>query len=146
MTTPQETTQFDFWLGDWEVFTPAGKRVGTNQITSLFGGRALAESWEGAGDVHGRSLNAWDAARGVWHQTWVDSTGSLLLLDGGMCDGSMVMEGTAPSDDDPHVVQRHRISWTPSADGNEVRQLWEVSSDQGSNWEVAFDGRYRRKV
>lgn len=26
----------------------------------------------------------------------------------------------------------------------EVRQLWEVSSDNGATWTTAFDGRYRR--
>ena len=84
------------------------------------------------------------AATGRWHQTWVDSGGSLLLLDGGPLDGGMVLEGVAPADDDPRRLDRQRITWTPMPDGS-VRQHWEVSADDGGAWRTAFDGRYRRR-
>ena len=150
MTTPDEITEaqshaFDFWIGEWDVFGPKGKQVGTNSITALFGTGAIAEHWHGAGDIEGRSLNAYDEARGCWHQTWVDSTGSILLLDGCLLDGSMVMEGVARSGDDPSRLDRQRITWTPSDGGLQVRQLWEVSGDDGATWQTAFDGRYRRR-
>jgi len=143
MSEAREVHDFDFWLGAWKVFDPDERLVGTNRITAVFGGLALTEEWEGNGAVSGRSLNAWDSARGCWHQTWMDSSGSTLLLDGGLRDGSMVMEGTAPSSGPDQPWDRHRITWSPIADG-EVRQLWETSSDEGSSWSVAFDGRYRR--
>lgn len=133
---------FDFWIGDWDVFGPLGKQVGSNTITALFPSGAIAEHWRGNGDVVGHSLNAYDALRGCWHQTWVDSGGGILLLDGGLEDGSMVLEGSGPGQQDEAVAERQRITWTPH-DG-EVRQLWEVSSDDGATWTVAFDGRYRR--
>jgi uncharacterized protein DUF1579 len=132
---------FDFWIGEWDVFGPQGRQVGTNSITSLFDGSALAEHWRGAGGVEGHSLNAYDAATDRWHQTWVDSTGGLLLLDGGLVDGAMVLEGTAPATAGA-VPQRQRITWTPRPDG--VRQHWESSDDRGT-WETAFDGHYRRR-
>ncbi len=138
---PEEAGQFDFWVGEWEVLDPTGRIVGHNSITRLFGGRALSERWSGAGGVEGVSLSSWDATRHRWHQTWMDSTGSTLLLDGGLVDGAMRLEGDAPDDEDPSRQQRHRITWTPR-DG-EVRQLWQVSDDNGSSWSVAFDGRYR---
>ena len=144
MAEPPEIHQFDFWLGSWNVLDQDGRTVGTNQITALFDGRAIAESWAGAGGVSGRSLNSWDANRGAWHQTWMDSTGATLLLDGGLRDGAMVLEGNAPSDSEPGAMERHRITWTPSEDGTRVRQLWEVSSDDGATWSVGFDGRYHR--
>jgi hypothetical protein len=84
---------FDFWLGEWDVFGPQERRAGRNSITALYGGGAIAEHWHGAGDVEGHSLNAYDPATDRWHQTWVDSTGGLLLLDGRLIDGSMVLEG-----------------------------------------------------
>jgi len=71
--------QFSFWLGRWDVFTPDGAHVGTNDITPLFDGRVLVEHWTGDSGVTGVSLNAWNAERGVWHQTWMDSTGSTPL-------------------------------------------------------------------
>jgi hypothetical protein len=135
---------FDFWLGDWDVFGPEGRQVGTNHVTRLFDGSgALHEHWHGSGGVEGRSLNAFDASRRVWHQTWMDSTGGVLLLDGGPQDGAMVLEGWGPAADDLDVVDRQRITWT--REGDEVRQVWESSSDDGKTWTLAFDGRYRRR-
>lgn len=139
---PAAAHDFDFWVGDWDVFGPQGRPVGTNTVTSLFGTGAIAEHWRGAGDVEGHSLNAYDSMRGCWHQTWVDSGGSLLRLDGGLVGADMVMEGVAPSETDRDVPERQRITWTPSEDGTRVRQLWEVSNDDGATWRVAFDGRY----
>lgn len=40
-------------------------------------------------------------------------------------------------------VTRHRITWTPNADGS-VRQFWESADDKG-RWNTAFDGLYTRK-
>jgi hypothetical protein len=126
---------FDFWLGEWDVYDPDGKHVGRNSITSPYATGALAEHWRGDGGVEGHSLNSWDPERGCWHQTWIDSTGSVLLLDGGVQDGAMVLTGITAD-------AKQRITWT-SEDG-EVRQVWETSTDDGSTWSVAFDGRYRR--
>jgi hypothetical protein len=136
------TRDFDFWVGKWEVFGPEGRRVGTNSVTLLFDGGALAEHWRGAGGVEGRSLNAYDAPADRWHQTWVDSTGGLLLLEGGLIDGAMVLAGTAPAEAGV-APERQRITWTVEGDG--VRQHWEASADGGTTWRTAFDGRYRRR-
>jgi hypothetical protein len=138
--------EFDFWIGEWDVFGPEGRQVGRNTITSMFGNGMLHEHWHGNGGVEGRSINAYDGTRGRWHQTWMDSTGDMLLLEGGLVDDAMVLEGKAPNGDDPTVVDRQRITWTQTSDsdGAEVRQLWESSSDDGATWTVAFDGRYRR--
>ena len=131
---------FDFWLGEWDVFGPKGRQVGTSSITSMFAGQSggmLHEHWYGAGGVEGRSINGYDEERGCWHQTWMDGTGGVLLLDGGLRDGAMVLE--APG---------QRITWTQledDPDGAEVRQVWESSEDGGATWTVAFDGRYRRR-
>ncbi|MFC6008331.1 hypothetical protein [Angustibacter luteus] len=144
MTDAGHAHEFSFWVGEWDVFDPDGEQVGTNQVTALFDGQVLCERWVGSSGVEGISLNSWDADRGAWHQTWMDSTGSTLLLDGGVRDGAMVLEGDSPAGS-AAGVQRHRITWSPSAGGDQVRQFWEVSPDDGTTWETAFDGRYRRR-
>src|SRR5437868_10036375 len=75
-----EAAQFDFWIGDWDVFNPQAKQAGVNRIERLYG-CGVHESWSG-GKMQGQSFNRWDPDRGVWHQTWVDSNGGLLLLEG----------------------------------------------------------------
>jgi len=133
-----EHRQFDFWVGDWRVTTPDGKHAGDNRIEKVLDGCALHESWQGASGGRGFSYNAYDRTRGVWHQTWVDKQGNVLLLEGGLKDGAMVLSGAQGG-------ALNRITWTPNKDGS-VRQLWEASTDQGKTWQTAFDGLYRKKA
>ena len=136
--------QFDFWLGQWEVRDPTGKVVGHNRIEAAHGGCALIEHWTSVQGVTGTSVNIYDRDRRQWHQTWVDSGGGLLQLDGGRSDAAMVLVGDAFDADAPGRTSRQRITWTPQADGR-VRQLWESSSDGGKTWTVVFDGLYARQ-
>jgi hypothetical protein len=132
---------FDFWLGEWQVRTPDGKLAGTNRIEREYDGCVLHEKYNTGRGYSGESLNIYDAPRKVWHQTWVDTSGMLLKLEGGLRDGRMVLEGQTMGADG--VLTRHRITWTPNADGS-VRQFWE-STDAKGQWTVAFDGAYTRK-
>ena len=136
-----EHRQFDFWLGAWEVHTPDGKLAGHNTISSEYGGCVLHERYSTGRAYSGESLNIYDPARKVWHQTWVDTSGTLLLLEGGLRAGSMVLEGKTVGADGKATKQR--ITWTPNTDGS-VRQLWEATDAQG-RWITAFDGKYTKK-
>ncbi len=133
--------QFDFLVGDWEVFQPNGKLAGVNRIEKKHGGCVLHEQYSTPTGYTGESLNTYDATRKLWHQTWVDNGGLLLLLDGRLVEGRMVLEG--PGQDAKGVAIRHRITWTPNPNGT-VRQFWE-STDASGKWTVAFDGTYKRK-
>jgi hypothetical protein len=136
-----EHRQFDFWAGEWIVRNPAGKQAGRNSISKSEDGCVLQERWTSSTSKYrGQSLNIYDAPRKVWHQTWVDNSGLLLVLEGGWRDGAMVLEGDRPAKDGRS--ERHRITWTPQPDG--LRQMWETSSP-GQDWKVLFDGRYSRK-
>ena len=132
---------FDFWLGRWEVHTPDGKLAGRNHISREHGGCVLHEHYITEHGFDGESLNTYDAARGVWHQSWVDNSGTLLLIDGGLQDGRMVLGGAGIGPDGKPATQR--ISWTPNNDGS-VRQLWE-SRDSAGSWSTVFDGHYTRR-
>jgi hypothetical protein len=135
-----EAAQFDFWIGDWDVFRPDGEKAGTNRIERLYR-CGLHESWDG-GKLLGQSFNRWDAARGVWHQTWVDSNGGLLLLEGTSRDGAMTLsDRTVPGRKEGAPV--NELRWTQLPDGS-VRQLWRTTRDGGTTWNVVFDGRYVR--
>lgn len=140
----QRHRQFDFWLGHWEVFLPDGSKAGENRIESIASGCALRESWVGRGGFTGSSLNSFDQSDGMWHQTWVDSSGGRLVLRGSLEGAAMVLSSTSPHPKKANISLTQRISWTPGSDGS-VRQLWQTSEDGGKTWTTAFDGRYVRK-
>ena len=132
---------FDFWVGEWQVHGANGKLAGSNTITKAHGGCVLREQYRTPRDYSGESLNIYDARRKLWHQTWTDSTGLLLILEGGLQDGKMVLEGTGA--DAAGAPINHRITWSPNVDGS-VRQHWESTNASGQ-WTTAFDGKYTRK-
>ena len=132
---------FDFWIGEWNVHGADGKLAGTNSIRRAMGACVLHERYDTGRGYSGESFNIYDAPRKVWHQTWVDSGGLLLLLEGGLREGRMVLEGRTMGTDGK--ITRHRITWTPNADGS-VRQFWESTGAAGE-WTVAFDGKYTRR-
>ena len=133
---------FDFWLGNWQVHTPDGKLAGHNLVESRDGGCVVHEQYTSASSKYrGESLNIYDATRKVWHQTWVDNSGLLLVLEGGIRGGKMVMQGTTTGTDG--AITKQRITWTPNKDGS-VRQLWETS-DKPGKWTTVFDGLYTKK-
>lgn len=140
---PPEARQFDFWIGDWEVFAPDGRKAGDNRIEPIAGGWGLLEHWTGAGGYTGRSLNTWFPAKGLWQQFWVGLGGALELSGGLNAQGEMVLRGKSTSAAGQETLQR--ITWTPNPDGT-VRQHWEQSGDGGATWTTAFDGLYRRRA
>jgi len=135
-----ESRQFDFWIGDWDVYLPDGKLAGTNRIERIYG-CVLHEHWK-TPKMEGQSFNRFDPDRGLWHQTWVDSTGGLLMIEGAGRDGAMVLsDATLPGRKDAAVV--NEIAWTRLPDGA-VRQHWRLTKDGGRTWETSFDGKYVR--
>jgi hypothetical protein len=131
--TSAEHRQFDFWVGEWTVTAAQGS--GRNSITKIAGGCALLEQWTGNSGFNGKSLNAYDSVRKRWHQTWVDSSGSVLYLDGEFRDGKMTLTGKTGD-------TLERITWTPQEGG--LRQVWNQSKDDGKTWTVVFDGVYKK--
>ena len=86
-----EASQFDFWLGEWDLSWPAEQMggepgeigAGTNHIERLFGQCAVEENFATSdGSFLGRSLSVFDKEAGVWRQTWVDNQGNYLLFAG----------------------------------------------------------------
>ncbi len=137
-----EFHQFDFWIGTWAV-SSQGAPVGHNTIVPFAGGCALLENWTGADGSSGKSINAWQPTQRHWTQHWVGSGGAILDLSGGLVDGRMVLVGTVRKTPKGPVMDR--ITWTPVSP-NEVRQVWDLSADNGTTWNSIFDGTYTRKA
>jgi len=140
--TEPEFHQFDFWIGTWAV-SSQGAPAGRNTIVPFADGCALLENWTGADGSSGKSINVWRPTERRWTQHWVGSGGSILDLAGGLVDGRMVLTGAIRQTPKGPVMDR--ITWTPVSP-NEVRQVWELSADNGATWSSVFDGTYTRQA
>jgi hypothetical protein len=141
-----EYRQFDFWLGTWDVFNPAGQKIGTNTISATNDGCVLFEDWRDARGGTGNSFNFYETKTKRWHQFWVASNGNgaplsaaadgtPMPMSGALVDGAMVLQSPAG------VKPRNRWTWS-KLDGGKVRQHAEQSDDDGKTWKTTFDGLY----
>ena len=140
--TEDSYRQFDFWLGQWQVFDQQGKQIGENHIFPILNGCALSENWTSATGHKGVSYNFYDKAQQQWHQTWIDASGQPLYLNGRFVDGKMVLKGERPGKN--QQTQYHELSWSLQDDGS-VRQHWRVSNDGGKSWSDLFVGLYKKQ-
>lgn len=138
-----EYREFDFWLGEWTVMggEKGDQLQGSNRIERSKDGCRVIEHWKSASGNDGMSLNAWDAQYKVWRQFWVGGDGVVLCLEGGMQDGTMVMQGELPNASGG--IQKQKISWTAQKNGS-VIQRWDVSDDGGKTWSISFLGVYTK--
>jgi len=137
-----EYRQFDFWLGDWNVYDAEGKKVGENHVLERESGCIIQENWTSE-NMTGSSYNYFNTEDKTWNQLWLDDHGSNLILKGTLVDGNMVMKSTVSTDKEGNKVY-NQISWEPKPDGS-VIQLWEVFLEDGTLQQELFKGIYRKK-
>lgn len=133
--------QFDFWIGDWDVFdtdNPA-KLVARVRVDRILDGCVLREDYQDTEGHKGQSFSIYDAARKSWHQSWVTNRGQVLQLDGGLQAGDMALSATELTTDGKE--KQIRGVWKPVADG--VRETAVTSLDGGKHWEAWFDLMFR---
>ncbi len=137
----EKSHEFDFWIGDWEVWS-GGELAGTNSIRPILDGCVLQENWLGVRGSAGSSFNFYNPQSKQWQQFWVWRNGTTLELAGDYADGKIILEGDSVTREGEAV--KNRITWYDNEDGT-VRQHWQTSKDGGKTWESAFDGLYRRR-
>jgi hypothetical protein len=134
-----EFHQFDFWIGDWEVFEVGGTTpVARVLVDRVVDGCALREQYSGSDGHKGQSISIYDVSRKVWHQTWVTNRGELLTIEGRFKNGEVVMSGTWLRDDVPTLV---RGTWKPV--NGDVSEKAVTSTDGGKTWKTWFDLVFR---
>ena len=137
--------QFDFWIGEWEVFGPKGKKAGDSKIELILDSCIVLENWTSAAAGYaGKSFNTFNANTGQWQQTWVDNVGgSTEYLEGKFEDKKMTfLTKPFPFAKDTMAVRRLTF-YNLSAD--KVRQHGEISKDHGVSWSTEYDLEYRRR-
>lgn len=135
-----EYKEFDFWVGDWDAFeagsTAPAARV---QVDRLLDGCVLREQYAGADGHKGQSLSIYDRSRKVWHQSWFTNRGELLVIEGTLQSGVMVLTGADRLADGKE--RRVRGIWKPEANG--IRETAVTSTDGGKTWTPWFDLIFR---
>ena len=136
-----EFRQFDFWLGDWDTFevNAPDKIVARNHVDSILDGCVVREVYEQNDGLVGQSFTIYDAARKVWHQSWVTNRGQLLIVEGGMQGERMVLTGIDRTTDGKS--RQLRGIWMRVPPG--VRETAETSTDGGKTWQLLFDIVFR---
>jgi len=138
----EPATQFDFWIGDWDLTWADGGRA-RNRVRSVLGGRVILEEFDAspADDLQGMSVSVYDPALGRWQQTWVDNTGNYWHFSGGFADGRMVLSTT---DRRGGEEVARRMLWHHIA-ADELDWAWQRSTDAGATWTTLWDVHYRRR-
>ncbi|HZY79377.1 MAG TPA: hypothetical protein VFE50_07640 [Cyclobacteriaceae bacterium] len=136
--------QFDFWVGEWDVYNKAGKLVGHSVVQNVSGECMILENWTSAGgNYEGKSVNFYNAETKKWEQHWVGSQGDVAINSNGeFKDGAMrfVRETKAQ---DGSVLLNHFDFYNLGPD--KVRQHLETSKDNGTTWVTSFDYTYVRR-
>ncbi|MFW6084514.1 MAG: hypothetical protein ACODAA_04815, partial [Gemmatimonadota bacterium] len=143
--TGSEYRDFDFWVGEWNVFGTDDTFFGTNEVTSELDGCVVQEHWISGAGLRGRSLNAFDAETGMWHQDWVAQGTALqarLRTSGSFEDGTMELTGVRQ----PVLpfTFTDTWTWTEDPDGN-VIQTGRIEVPE-AGIDNSFTGVYKREA
>ncbi|MCA9193967.1 MAG: hypothetical protein KDB03_19480 [Planctomycetales bacterium] len=133
--------ELDFLVGSWEVTDSNFKMFGQSNVVGSVSGHVLTEHWKLAPGQSGSSVKYFNPFTGRWKQAWVSDSGGVIELEGAPKDGKIEFEGVMY--DQQGATKKSRMKVTPESDGS-VRQLIEVSSDEGNTWDVFLDRTYRR--
>ena len=138
-----EYQQFDFWVGDWEVFNEEGEKIGENLVEKLEDNCILNENWQGEKGGSGKSYNYYDPSDETWNQLWISNTGNILKLKGIASANKMVLKSEPTKGKKGEFY--NQITWTKNDDGS-ITQLWEILDAEGNLLNDAFKGIYKRKA
>jgi hypothetical protein len=143
-----EASQFDFWIGDWDL-TWNDTLQATNHVEKILGNCTVQENFNSPKtNLLGKSWSVYNVNYKVWQQTWVDNYGGYTDVMGGIQGDSMVLstpEKNVPKTISPSGKIINRMVYfhiTPkSFDWN-----WESSTDGGKTWKSNWLIHYRRKL
>ena len=136
------SSDFDFWLGEWNVSWDEGRLRGRNSIAREYGGNVVYERFDGRPgiDLVGMSVSVYREAVDRWFQTWVDDSGHYFALQGGMEDGELILVGEQ-SGPRGRVGLRMRFS---EIQEDRFTWRWESSNDDGGTWQPLWELAYER--
>lgn len=138
-----EFRQFDFWLGNWDVYNSAGKKVGENKVVLVQDSCAIQENWT-SGTQTGTSYSYYNTSNKMWSQVYIDNTGNILELKGKYKNGKMILKSKPVVNPKNKKSTQNVIIWFQD-DSGFVHQKWDIVNSKDSVVAVVFDGIYKKK-
>ena len=140
-----ESQQFNFWIGEWKVYNPQGQQSGTSKIDQILNECVILENWTDYFGNKGKSFNFYNSTTKEWQQTWVDDKGGTTeFINGTYIDNAMRFQSSRPIVNGAGKNGIRRLTFF-NVNKNEVRQLGEISIDNGNSWTVEYDLKYVRE-
>jgi hypothetical protein len=140
---------FDFWIGEWEAFGKDGKKAGDSKVTLILDSCVILEEWTSASlqlgfRYAGKSFNTYNSSTGQWQQTWVDNSGGSNEYLLGKYENNQIVYTSSPFKFSKDSMAVRRMTFTKINDLS-IRQLGEISKNNGVNWQTEYDLEYLRK-
>jgi hypothetical protein len=141
--------QFDFWIGEWEAFNLQGKKAGDSKVSLMLDSCVILEEWSsmpvpGGFIYKGKSMNTYNSTVKQWQQTWVDNVGGNTQFVHGKYEANKIIFQTDPWQYSKDTLAINRLTFF-NLSRDKVRQLGEISKDNGQTWATQYDLEYRRK-
>lgn len=133
--------EFEFWIGEWNVYTTSGSKVGESKIEKILNQCVIMENWTNSNGRKGKSFNVINSNTGNWEQTWVDDSGNITEFKKGKFENNQ-LSFIAEEENQKKELQYQRLTFFKNEDGT-VRQLGEISSD-GKQWIITYDLLYKK--
>lgn len=135
-----EPNAYDFWLGEWDCVTEAGKA--SNVITREYNENVIVERFSIFGDNawSGMSLSVYNANDSTWRQTWVDQDANYWNFVGGYADGNPSFATVGRVDQD----QRFKRMVFSEITADSLFWRWESSPD-AAEWTTNMTVSYKRR-
>ena len=141
--------QFDFWIGDWEVYGKNGNKAGDSKIELILDSCIILENWKSANLFRGlyysgKSFNSYNSRSKQWQQTWVDNIGGKTEYSEGHFESDKMVFQTKPFPFNKDTLAILRLTFH-NLGLDKVRQHGEISKDNGASWVTQYELEYRRK-
>ena len=140
--TAPEVGQFDFWVGDWNLYS-ADTLTGHNSIYKVMDGCTVQENFSNPAGYQGKSWSVYSPQTKEWQQTWVDNQGGYIHLTGNFAGGKMTLTtGASKLPNGKEIVYR-MIYY--NIDKDNFDWDWQASTDGGTTWNSNWKIHYVRK-
>ena len=138
-----EYSQFNFWVGNWNVYDSNDKLIGTNNVVKLTNACAIQENWVSkSSKSKGTSYNYYNKTDNSWNQLWVDNSGFSLELKGHYDKNAMILKSKLVKSKSGDFY--NQITWTNNKDGS-VTQVWDYLDENHQKIKEVFKGIYKKQ-